>query len=1211
MKVGTHSFYFLPFCGIIYEAKATAIKEEEKGMVNVLKRIRVHGFKTFAHRTELELDGSLVAVLGANGCGKSNLVDALVWALGETSVRALRASTPTEVIFSGSTIQKPLGMAEVSLWFDNETRWLPLEVDEIQITRRLYRSGDWECWINKTPARLRDIADLFAGTGLGRGGYAIIGQGEIESFLSASPEERRQWLEEVAGISLYRNRRRETLRDLESTRMHLQRVADVLNELEHQREPLREEAERAKLYRILRDHLRDSERFWLRHEWHTNNALLNTLQSEREEARQWMLDLEQAITQLERDAEARGAQVAQLETEMDTLRGVQSGLLSAIDRLEGRQNALLERERTLHELRAATEEELTDMNNRRQQLDTTLSYLKARLQTARAALQPFEERGEQLRAQNETHTEQLETLQNEWRQALQARARYEEGQKRSEQIKELMQTVQVESYAIEKAVQQAEHDLTKAKQAEQLAFQTRQQIEQDLRETEQTLQKMQEDHRHTMQELSAMNARLHALQESLSAGEGAAPSTRNLMRAVQKGELKGDYYTVAQILTVPEPFQRAIEAALGGNANDVIAGTETDARRAIDWLKQNKAGRVTFLPLNLLKMDAKPRDSKTVSQIPCSATELVQYDSQFRPAIEWLLRRVLVVDTLDTAVQTLKEWRDQKSTRSPKIEYSRIVTLEGDVLQTGGVMTGGRFQKERSGALVLKAECDRLQETLQGGHTQLGDLAKQCAAWAEKKSALQQQRQEAHQAVEQLAQHRLEAESAFRELGRQQHELETQIERLQSELTRINHLESELQDENALRQQIEALRRQYEETLQTLAEWKAETQRLQDEQQEVSNRLSQEEQRLQDIQHTRQARESRLQQINAELAQIQTENRNLHAQDEKLQAQLTQANEQLQAMRESRQQQLEEGFQVAEQMKTARTELQTLGKRERELDLQIARLEVRQSEMLHRWQQEFEEEDFESESDTTIPAEDAKSLKTEIDRLRRELHAMGEVNLGAVEEYERLSERFEMLSSRGNDLQQTCERLEVSLHEMDMQACSRFMETYEAVQQAFRNRFTRLFEGGEADLVLTEPADPLSSGVLIEAQPPGKRRQRLELLSGGERALTAAALLFAFLDVRPSPLCVLDEVDAALDGRNVERFVEHLKELAQSSQTLIITHNMITGSSAERWIGVTMSEPGISRVIPYSLQAAVQVIQEVSDAEKTKTSELDLSPNPA
>lgn len=1180
-------------------------------MVNVLKRIRLHGFKTFAHRTELELDGSLTAVLGSNGCGKSNLVDALVWALGETSVRTLRAGTPTEVIFSGSASQKPLGMAEVSLWFDNETRWLPLDVDEIQITRRLYRSGDWECWINKTPARLRDIADLFAGTGLGRGGYAIIGQGEIESFLSAPPDERRQWLEEVAGISLYRNRRRETLRDLDSARLHLQRVADVLNELEFQREPLRLEAERAKLYRSLRDRLRESERFWLRHEWFSNHRQLNTLQTEREEIQQRILNSEAAITRLERDAEVRGAEVAQLETEMDTLRGVQSGLLSAVDRLEGRQNALGERERTLHELQSATQEELADLAHRQQQVNTILTHLKARLQTARAALQPVEERGKRLRAEHESLSKQLDDLQREWQHALQVRARYEEGQNRIGQINDRLRAAQSELLMREEARRQAEQTLAEAKQAEQTALQARQKVGEALSKVEQSVQIAQDRHRRIVQEVSSMNARLHALEESLAAGEGTAPSTRNLMRAVQKGELKDEYYTVAQILTVPEPLQRAIEAALGGNANDVITLTEAAAKQAIEWLKQNSAGRVTFLPLALLKTGspALPHRKTTPDSLTrgCAA-DLVQYDPKFRPAVEWLLRRVLVVDTMDNAVELLKQWRKNPSLRT---EYSRIVTLEGDVLQTSGVMTGGRFQKERGGALALKTECDRLKKSVAEQQTAAEELAQQCVQGEAQRAELIQRRQEAHHAVEECTQQRLEAEAACREAERQQQELESQIARLQQELSHIAHLGTELQDENALRTQIESLRKQHEVALQALAGWKAETQRLRDEQQEAASRLKQEEPLLQDILNTRQARENRLKQITGELDQIQKETGSLHKQREKLQTQLEQANRQLQTMRENRQWQLEAGFQVAEQMKAARSDLQALGRRERELDLQIARLEVRQSELLNRWQQEFDEEDFGSEPATMIPAEEAKNLKLTVDKLRRELHSMGEVNLGAVEEYERLSERFETLGSQRDDLQQTCDRLEASLREMDTQARSRFMKTYEEVQQAFRSRFTRLFEGGEADLLLTDPDDPLSSGVVIEAQPPGKRRQRLELLSGGERALTAASLLFAFLDVRPSPFCVLDEVDAALDGRNVERFVEHLKELAQSSQTLIITHNMITGSNAERWIGVTMSEPGISRVIPYSLQAAVQVIQEVSDAEKKRTKEADLSLNPA
>jgi chromosome segregation protein len=387
-----------------------------------LTRIRLHGFKTFAQRVEIELGASLTAVVGPNGCGKSNLVDALVWALGEANVRTLRAQTPTEVLFSGSAAHKPLGLAEVSLWFNNETRWLPIDADEVQITRRLYRSGEWECWINRTPARLRDIADLFAGTGLGRGGYAIVGQGDIDALLTAPPDERRRWLEEVAGVALYRARRKDALRDLESARMHLTRVEDVLRELERQREPMRREAERALVYRELQRQLAQLERASLQYEYRTLSQRVRQTQAERDALHEQIVQTELAIAEQESHADAYGREIAHLESEMDTLRTVLQSQRTAEERALGELNRLSERERALAELRQTLQEEAESLHRQNQERLAALKALERERQqvdTDAARLAPEVQRAEteveQLRAR-------LRDIERAYQTALRQRA---------------------------------------------------------------------------------------------------------------------------------------------------------------------------------------------------------------------------------------------------------------------------------------------------------------------------------------------------------------------------------------------------------------------------------------------------------------------------------------------------------------------------------------------------------------------------------------------------------------------------------------------------------------------------------------------------------------------------------------------------------------------------------------------------------------------
>ncbi|MCW5934172.1 MAG: chromosome segregation protein SMC [Fimbriimonadia bacterium] len=1153
-------------------------------MPSVLKRIRLHGFKTFAQRAEINLQGDLIAVVGPNGCGKSNLVDAIVWALGENSARALRAGTATEVIFSGSSGQKPLGMAEVSLWFDNETRWLPLDVDEVQITRRLYRSGEWECWINKTPARLRDLADLLAGTGLGRGGYAIIGQGDVEGFLNATPEERRQWIEEAAGVSLYRNRRKETLRDLDSTRMHLQRAQDVLNELDLQREPLKEEAERAKHYRALREQLRAIEQQWLRQEFRQNEGRGQTMQQERETLRQSILSEETEIAQMERQAESMGATIAQLETEMDTLRGVQSGFLSALERMEGRLSALQERREAMHHLHEATQEEIKDLQARSHQTEQSLQQLETRLSEARQRLAPAEEQSQALQAEANEQGAQVERLQSEWQAAMKAQAEWRERERRLESLLPQTETAAQTLSRCEQEAQTAEADLKQTLEREEAFKSEMTELETELRDAEKTLQSSRDMLRNAMQEQGAVEARHRALQESLLAGEGAAPGARNLLQAVKKGELTGEFRTVAQVLTVPPQLQRAIEAALGGSQNDILTPSETMAKAGIEWLKKNQAGRATFLPLDLLtptRATFKPASAnETILGI---ASDLIDYPVEAKPAVEWLLGRVLIAKDLDAATAYLKQMRSAKQNTG----ISRIATLDGEIVQASGAMSGGRIQNERRGALGLKAEVDALEREIEQMEKKVWRLARQTESDETGWLDLKERAESKLNRLQITTQTRLENETRLREAQRALNEAHHQVERLQKEREQI---EAQLAatpalDEQAFQQTLETAREAHHRALQALAAWDSEKQRLAQEVGELKARVEQESQVKSAIDATLKARVERSQQTEREFESIRQERERLLVEREKLQSQAEQSAQQLQAMREERQRQLEEGFQISDQIKMKRLELQNFAKRERDLDLQIARLEVRQSELQERWRQEYGEESLEfSEVSKNEEAVDLAAMKRSVDSLRREIQAMGEVNTGAVEEYERLSERYETLSTQHADLMATCERLENALKEMDQAAREQFVSAFEAIRGAFQERYARLMEGGQADLILTLPNDPLSSGVLLEAQPPGKRRQRLELLSGGERAMTAAALLFAFLDVKPSPLCVLDEVDAALDGRNVERFVDHLKELASSSQTLVITHNPITSANADHWIGITMSEPGVSRVIPYTIQ---------------------------
>ncbi len=1270
-------------------------------MARTLTRIRIHGFKTFAQRVEIELNHDLVAVVGPNGCGKSNLVDAIVWALGEVSVRSLRAATPTEVLFSGSSTEKPLGMAEVTLWFNNESRWLPLDVDEVQITRRLYRSGEWECWINRTPARLREVAELFANTGLGRGGYAIVGQGEIEAFLTAEPDERRRWLEELAGIAFYRHRRRDTVRDLESTRIHLQRVEDVLRELERQREPLREQAERALLYRQLQQQLRQMERQLLQQELAQLHQQLSQTLGERQQLRTAMEQVQQELTLCENQAEAEGQIVARLEAEMETLRMLLQNQLSAEERLQGDLKAMHERERTLQELRQTLEEETATLREQESRQERTIHLLQARLQTARAALQQHLPRLQQARARVDELEQVRRDFESRYQQALQAQAQREQRRREQLALQARLQEIENAEPAAQASLQRAIHAFETALAHEHALRQQLSEAEADHSEANRQLEMRQAQRNALNARISQLQARIQALTASLQAGEGASPAVRRLLQALQRGELQGEYYPVGSILTVPPELQHAVEAALGASVNDIITPTEAEARAAIDWLNRTQSGRLTFLPLNILREGDSPSPQRgegvhsalspsggegtgegafcpapanSPSPQPSPqrgegetnplshsvgegaggegaflgrmpklreegtgkgdgvlgwAAEMVAYEPRFERAVQHLLRRTLIVDTLENAIRLLQALRRAQ----PGGRIPRMVTLSGELVQPSGVLTGGRYGSERASMLALKRQLD-------DARTALHDAQHEYARQEAELDTLRQQHAESQQRVESLRQalhdsiqrrlaaeaERARAEHALDQLHRERDRIQALLQQIETELAA-----QPMPDLAALQTERDTIQQAHATALQALTSLQAEHEALQREAEETAARLQSESQQLEQLRQRLQSRAARLQAVQQEQTQIQANRERLQHDSETLLQQIEATQAQLEARRAERQQHLENSLQFSAQAREHRQTLQHLQERDRALELRAARLEVRIAELNEQWQRLFGDPSPQpspqrgegvhsalspsggegtgegafcpapANSPSPQPSpqrgegetnplshsvgegaggEGMPVTRAAVEKLRQMVQAMGEVNLGAADEYARLTERITTLTRQRDDLLQTCEQLEHTLRDIDRHARQRFEETFEAARVAFRQRFQQLFEGGHADLILTDVRDPLSAGVLIEAQPPGKRRQRLELLSGGERALTATALLFAFMDVKPSPLCVLDEVDAALDGRNVQRFAEHLQQMAQSTQVLIVTHNPITTAVAQQWIGIALTG-GVSRVVPY------------------------------
>lgn len=1164
-----------------------------------LKRVRIFGFKTFADRTEFSLDGGVIAVVGPNGCGKSNLVDAILWGLGEGNARSLRAGSSQDVIFSGSAKRKPVGFAEVTLLFDNEDRALPIDTPEVTITRRLSRGGDTEYAINKRPCRLRDIYDLLADSGLGRAGYAIVGQKEIDSALAASAEDRRGWVDEAAGVQRYRARKVESLRRLAQAHEHLARVGDIVRELETQREPLREEAELALRYKQVLEALREVEIGLLIQEAASALREIADLEHRIAEAERISREERTRAEELEGRTRLTGVRISELESEMDSIRGLQQGALTALERAEAGLALVRQRLESLDDQEKSLDEDAADVERRiadaRAEVETLAAEERAeqeRLAALTTELSGAGGEAKRLRAE-------LDGLERELAQAreVQARRLRQEAEQRHRDerrgaIRREMDGILVALPELEEAVAaaQATYDAQKAQVAEaQEAIKAQEARLQEIRREE---DRDAQTVRQAMSQKAALEGRRRGIEATIDAHEGLTQGARAVLEAAERGLLDARYTPVAEAVEADRDVALAIETALGGSANDLIVDRDADAKAAINWLKQNRAGRATFQPIPLMRPVEPSYELRRLLQergVVGRASELVQCESRFRPVVDSLLGRVVVVEDVDVALKFAKT-----------SGWGRLVTLEGEVVHSSGAVTGGQQARTGYGMVQRKADLAELEAELAG-------LEKTVREFESRSRRRAQQQAEAEQAL-QAHRARLTVENG--EIGEAQQYLRTLLDERQSTVRARERLERELEHlasaekaDQAEPADVAGLEARRDALLHQLAARSADAEqaeaRLREGQahvQQAQVRLYAARKRLQLAEEAEAARKERLIGLEPLRERYRAEIGQFEAALEQAKRNRAEADANLAKAQEERRALLEESYRLTEEAKAARENANAVSAGAHQAEVNRTRAEARKANAFLRLFDEYglgEQEALAQETLHEAPP-DAPAV---VGRLRRELKGMGDVNLGAIDAYERLSQRYEELTAQRGDILEGIAQVEASIAELDKMTRDRFLTTFEAVQVAFAENFQKLFGGGEGRISLSDPAKVLESGIEIDIQMPGKKRQPLQLLSGGERALCAASFLFALLKVKPSPLVVLDEVDAPLDGRNVERFAAALHDYTENTQFIVITHNMTTIASAPVWVGVTMQEPGVSSLVPVRLPDTKEAMVEAAAIE--------------
>jgi chromosome segregation protein len=1183
-----------------------------------LKRLEITGFKSFADRTELEFVPGVTAVVGPNGSGKSNISDAIRWVLGEQSAKSLRGAKMEDIIFSGSDSRKPVNFCEVSLTLDNTDQQIKMDFSEVTVTRRVYRSGESEYYINRQSCRLRDIIELFMDTGVGKEAYSVIGQGRIEEILSTRSEDRRALFEEAAGIVKYKARKKEAVKKLDETEQNLVRVQDIMGEIEEQIQPLAEQAEKARTYLSLKETLAQYEiglyvkQFDLLHaEWEETKSLVEKLTSE----------------QIERSAsinrmEAQTADLRAFVSEQDqVLEELQQRLLTVTEegeKKEGLREVLRERLRNysqnkqdarskavaLTEKQEALRIQIAEAAQQVKAAEEQVAELTKELQLEQKRYMNFARFSdgdiERLKADYFDILNQMASMRNEIRHHQQA---LEMNQQRWERLESSNQQLIEQKESLTSRRTELEDELASVSKrlAENMdAFKKKMAAQKEqAAQKSRWLQALREGE----QKLNGMLSRRDVIKEMQADFSGFMQGVKEILRAREQG-FAGVEGAVAELISVEKQYETAIEIALGGALQHVVVENEAVGRRAIGLLKQRRAGRATFLPLDVIKPRQIPAGERARVQemdgVVGVAAELVRCAERYQSIVYNLLGNVMITETLEQA---------NAVARALQYRY-RIVTLEGDVVNPGGSMSGGSVQQKSNQLLGRQRQLEQLEEEIARQKQANEEFYTRLEAIAAEEEVWIQEQEQMRAAGEQLRFREQEIKGLLRELDHSEKTIAERWEFFQQDQAvldkereqakhRIAAIEEELEElaiaEQEKQQEIEAAERSKKEK-ETNKE--ALNDRITELKVQVATRKEQYEARL--LEYNR--LEKDLQEVTAELsattktlflldsgtATSDEEEEKLDREIRALRAEKEQYSAHIQEQRKKRQDVQARLAEQEAEVKEMRRQLKSVEENLYRHEVKVERMDVELDNLLNKLREEYELSYEMAKANYQLPDDVEEAAKT-VKSIKQQITALGTVNIGSIQEYERLHERQEFLLSQHRDLSEAKATLYQVIADIEAEMSRRFKETFDAIRAQFQQVFTQLFGGGRADLQLSNPDNLLETGIEIVAQPPGKKLQYLALLSGGEKALTAIALLFSILRVKPVPFCVLDEVEAALDEANVSRFSQYLREFCEKTQFIVVTHRRGTMEGADVLYGVTMQESGVSKLVSVRLEDETMV----------------------
>lgn len=1174
----------------------------------ILKALELQGFKSFPDKTILSFDKGMTAVVGPNGSGKSNISDAVRWVLGEQSTKNLRGAKMEDVIFGGTSVRTALGFAEVTLRLDNRDRTLQDDNDEVSITRRYYRSGESEYRINGETVRLKDVNELFMDTGLGRDGYSIVSQGKVADMVSAKSKERRDMLEEAAGISHFRYRRADALRRLSQTEENLIRLRDILAELEGRVGPLKAQSEKAQKFLVLADEKKTLEiGLWL----YTIDSLKEKLRDQEhriEIASKSHSDAEAELASIEEKIEAAIKHSQEITCEIDSLR---HGMSQYEEELSGINSKIAVDENTIeHNCQSIdriskdmekTEGERAETVQQISENEEKIVSLEGQIAVKREELGTLSLDAESIVKANDENADKILELTKKLNDVSEklssSRVRRSSALSGREEVLTRSENIDKTRAEREKLVSDFKAHEKEASDELDACNENITALENSINGYELRVKTRNEKYENEKQqieakrlELSSKEEKIRMLEELEKNMEGYSGSVRDVVKEAKRGALSGVHGPLSKIISVKDKYATAIETALGAAVQFVVVDSESDAKKAIRYLKESKGGRATFLPVSVIKARTLDEDGlDDCFGFVDIASNLVSADKKYSEIIKAQLARTVVVEDIDSAIAIGKKYKNR----------FKIVTLDGQVINAGGSMTGGsKIQNagilSRTGAIdEQKKELEELRKKLaffeESFKLTTEDLAKakadMVAASADLTTA-NEEKVRLESALSLVRGQLKSVEDALSELEDENKNSRVRVEEFEKIIDACEKEEEKFETESkSIEDEIAGLTGSKEELLKKREEMTARSAQIDLEVMSLSKDIQVCRDNISRLSEENEATVSREDELKLEIKAFEDSNTKIREEIESLKEQVVKLREQnIDSEQKIEDLTAERNEAEAESNKLRQFERNKMGERE-QLSGELARLEERKAGMLREYDEttnklydEYQLTRREA-GEISEPAEDPKESRIKLTEVRNKIKALGSVNVGAIEEYKEVSERYEFMSTQISDVEQSKNELIKLIDELTSNMSLRFREQFARIDKAFGETFAELFGGGKAELLLENELDILESEIQIKVQPPGKNVQNIDLLSGGEKGLSAIALLFAILKVTPAPFCIFDEVEAALDDVNVTRYAQYVRRMTANTQFILITHRRGTMEEADVLYGVTMQEEGVSKLL--------------------------------